>query len=260
MTKYLSPAQIERWSEDGFLKVKGFLSEAETAGLRRWVADIEGADAQSTGIMHHFERTTEGIRPSRTENFLPSHRGLKDLLTRGKILSLVSELMGETAVVYKEKINYKYPGGGGYIAHQDAPAYEFISFHVTCLIAVDAATVESGCLSFSPGLHRQGLIAPDDRGCIEPQAAARMKWVPVEKVPGDVLCFSSYVPHKSGGNHSDQPRRIIYVTYNALSAGDFREQYYADKRRTFADHAREGSEKEELISKIGHFQGRTVLK
>ena len=140
MTKYLSPGQIERWSEDGFLKVSGFLSEAETARLRGWVADIEGADAQSTGIMHHFEKTAEGIRPSRTENFLPYHRGLEDLLTRGKILSLVSELMGETAVVYKEKINYKYPGGGGYIAHQDAPAYEFISFHVTCLIAVDAAT------------------------------------------------------------------------------------------------------------------------
>ena len=260
MTKYLSTDQIERWSADGFLKVSDFLSEAETARLRRWVADIEEADGKSSGIMHHFEKTPGGIRPSRSENFLPFHRELNTLLTQGKILDLVSELMGETAVVYKEKINYKYPGGGGYIAHQDAPAYEFISYHVTCLIAVDAATVESGCLSFSPGLHRQGLIAPDERGCIELQAAARMKWTPVEKSPGDVLCFSSYVPHKSGANQSDQARRIIYVTYNALSEGDFREHYYADKRRTLARRAGDGSEKGEMISKIGHFQGRTVVK
>ena len=32
---------------------------------------------------------------------------------------------------------------------------------------------------------------------------------------------------------TDGKRRVLYVTYNAASAGDHREQYYADKRASF---------------------------
>jgi hypothetical protein len=118
--------------------------------------------------MHHFEATPDGTRLSRSENFVPYHVGLEKLLTDGKVLDVISELMGEPAVLYKEKINYKYPGGGGYAPHQDAPAYEFVTFHITWkhLISVDAATPESGCLSFSPGQYDKGFIALDDKGCI----------------------------------------------------------------------------------------------
>ena len=249
---HVTPAQMECWHEDGFIQLAGFLA-AEVDQLREWVAAVETADADR--VMHHFEETPQGVRPSRTENFIPHHPGLKALLTQGKVLEAISELMGETAVVYKEKINYKYPGGGSYIAHQDAPAYEFIRFHVTCLIAVDPATTQSGCLLFASGRHQEGLIALDERGCIERGVAAQMEWTPAPVAPGDILCFSSYVPHKSDGNHTDQARRIIYVTYNALAEGDFREQYYADKRRSFAQS---GLAQEGMISKIGHFQGKTV--
>ena len=38
----------------------------------------------------------------------------------GRVIEAVGELLGEPAVLYKEKINYKYPGGGGYAAHQEA--------------------------------------------------------------------------------------------------------------------------------------------
>jgi len=30
-----------------------------------------------------------------------------------------------------------------------------------------------------------------------------------------------------------QPRRVLYITYNRASEGDWREQYYADKRKSF---------------------------
>ena len=32
---------------------------------------------------------------------------------------------------------------------------------------------------------------------------------------------------------SDGKRRVLYVTYNRLSDGDHREQYYADKRKSY---------------------------
>ena len=54
-------------------------------------------------------------------------------------------------VFFKEKINYKLPGGEGFGAHQDAPAFSSFGqrFHVTLLVAVDPQTLENGCLEFS---------------------------------------------------------------------------------------------------------------
>ena len=246
------------WQNNGYLKISGFFSHEEVAALQKWVAEIARWKPTSDKWMHHYESTPDGIRLSRSENFVPYHAALKKTVTRGKVVDVVSALMEEPAVLYKEKINYKYPGGGGYAAHQDAPAYEFVPFHITCLISVDAATSESGCLYFAQGRHQEGFIALDKNGCIASQVASDMAWTAVPTVPGDILLFGSYIPHKSGANRSNSPRRIIYLTYNALSQGDWREKYYQDKRQAFAHYTKASATQARQISKIAHFQGRTV--
>ena len=90
---------------------------------------------------------------------VPYHAGMKKTLTGGKVLRVVSELMGEPAVLYKEKINYKYPGGGGLRRHiRTRPLTSLSNSTSTCLISVDTATVESGCLSFVPGQYQPRFI------------------------------------------------------------------------------------------------------
>ena len=51
--------------------------------------------------------------------------------------------------------------------------------------------------------------------------------------PGDAVFFDSFAPHRSMSNKTDQPRRVLYITFNKLSEGDHRVQYYADKRRSY---------------------------
>ena len=255
---YLNPELHKAWKNNGYLKIPRFFSTAQVADLQTWVSEISCWETTLDKWMHHYESTPDGPRLSRSENFVPYHSDMKTLVTSGKVLAVVSELMEESAVLYKEKINYKYPGGGGYAAHQDAPAYEFIDYHITCLISVDAATPESGCLYFASGRHQEGFIALDEKGCVAPEIASTMAWVAVPTAPGDILLFGSYIPHKSPENRSDQPRRIIYLTYNAESQGDWREQYYADKRQAFSEYAEDDSNRDKQISKIAHFQGKTV--
>ena len=260
MSTYIEPTQLNFWRTNGYLRIPGFFSDSVVAALRQWVSEIENWKHDPGRWMHHYESVSDGTRLSRTENFIPHHEGMKSTLTSGKVLDVISELTGEPAVLYKEKINYKYPGGGGYAPHQDAPAYEFVKNHTTCLISIDAATVENGCLYFSPGRHREGMIALDADGCIDPRVAGSMDWVAAPTEPGDILLFSSYIPHKSGANGSNLPRRIIYAVYNNLSDGDWRGKYYEDKRQAFSQYAADDSGRSGQISKIAHFQGRTVLK
>lgn len=62
MTDPLSARQVERWKEDGFLKLESLLAAGGVADLRRWVEEIESTDDEANGLMHHFEETPAGIK------------------------------------------------------------------------------------------------------------------------------------------------------------------------------------------------------
>jgi ectoine hydroxylase-related dioxygenase (phytanoyl-CoA dioxygenase family) len=207
------------------------------------------------GWLHHRELTDRGPQLCRTEGFVPHHAGLRALLTEGPLLAIASALLGEPAVLYKEKINYKLAGGAGYAPHQDAPAYRFVHTHVSCMVAVDDALVANGCLEVVSGMHHE-LLPTDDAGCIRSDLVAAMTWAPVEVRAGDVLWFHSRTPHRSGPNRGETPRRALYPTYNALSEGDLRAAYYEQKARELASVASAGGAVP--VSLIGDFQGRPV--
>lgn len=251
----LSEQQCAHFAEHGWV-LTALLDATQTTQLRQSIDDVQSWSDDGEW-MHHYELTDLGVRRCRTEYFTPFHPTLKALLCGGAMVSVASELLGEPAVLYKEKINYKLAGGAGWEPHQDAPAYPFIDLHVSCMIAVDDATTDNGCLEVVSGLHHE-LIPTDARGCIPNDIAATLDWVPVPLQAGQTLWFHSRTPHRSGDNTSARDRRAIYPTYNAASEGDLREEYYAAKRGEFARS--HGQHDRVQISLIDDFRGRPVTK
>jgi ectoine hydroxylase-related dioxygenase (phytanoyl-CoA dioxygenase family) len=198
--------------------------------------------------------TDDGPRLCRSEGFVGVHAGLTALLTEGPLLDAASALLGEPAVLYKEKVNYKLPGGAGYSAHQDAPAWPFVERHVSCMLAIDDSRIANGCLEVVSGCHHE-LLPTDDLRCIPSEAVASLEWVPVEVEAGDVLWFHSRTPHRSGPNPGPDPRRALYPTYNAAAEGDLRTAYYAEKQRTLSSV---DADERVVVSLSGDFQGRPV--
>ena len=104
-------------------------------------------------------------------------------------------------MLYKEKVNYKLPGGAGFSPHQDAPAYPMIQVHVSAMVAVDDADEANGGLEVVSG-HYDEVLPLDERGCIEASVADALEWTPVPVRAGQTLWFHSRTPHRSGPNHS----------------------------------------------------------
>ena len=223
--------------------------------VRAWVEEVAAWPDSDGPWLHHREMTDEGPKLCRSENFVPFHPGLRELLTTGPMLEAASALLGEPAVLYKEKINYKLPGGAGYAPHQDAPAYRFVERHVSCMVAVDDALLGNGCLEVVSGAHHE-VLPMDDTGCIAPDVVASLEWAPVEVRAGETLWFHSRTPHRSGPNPGPLPRRALYPTYNPLAEGDLRAAYYTQKAAELAAAASSGDRVP--VSLIGDFQGRPV--
>jgi hypothetical protein len=234
---FFSANDVETFRRRGYLFVRGMYGEPEVSRLRAWVDELQALPEVPGRHMKYYEDSL--LRPgervlSRVENFCPYHEGFNSLVNGAEMLGRVSELFGEPAVLFKEKINFKMPGGGGFAAHQDAQAGwgAYASLFITVLVAVDECTLENGCLEMAGGHNGRGLVGSLWEPLTEEERRG-MEFVPLPAMPGDAVCFDSYAPHRSGPNLTPTPRRVLYLTYNRAAEGDHRERYYADKRRTY---------------------------
>lgn len=231
----LDDGQLAAWKRDHLLVLPGAISGPALADLEAWTADLQARPETPGKWMKYFERGTEARQLCRVEDFVPYHDGLAALLCGPPLMDRLAQLMGEPACLFKEKINYKLPGGSGFTAHQDAPAFDAFGhrYHITVLIAVDAQNRENGGLEFSDALDEGTLLPQRADRSVAAEVEAGLPWSPLDLPAGSVAFFDSYIPHRSGPNRTAGARRGLYVTYNRASEGDRRADYFADKRAAF---------------------------
>jgi 2-aminoethylphosphonate dioxygenase len=233
----LSAERHAAYARDGFVVIPGLFTPTEAARLARWTEEVTAWPEVPGRHMVYWEphRTEPGRRVrNRIENFYPHHEGFHALFDTGALPDAAAALLGGPVALFKDKINFKMPGGGGFEPHQDQQAgwSVYAPLFLTALVSIDAATHENGCLELAPGHHRRGLVGAEWRPLDEAQMAG-MKFVACLTQPGDAVFFDSYVPHRSAPNGTDAPRRVLYVTYNRAADGDHRLRYFAEKRRAY---------------------------
>ena len=232
----MSPEKIEQFHRDGFLLVKGMYSPEEMIDISRWTDEVSGSPETPGHYMMYFESSKQDDSRiiSRIEDFVSFHEGFAELITRRRMQQAVSDLFGEPAALFKDKINFKLPGGDGFKEHQDVQAGwdDYAALHITAMIAIDETNEANGSVEMIPGMHKQGLLGKMWEPLTDTDTA-NAEYEPVHCQPGDAVFFDSYAPHRSMPNKTDKSRRVLYITFNGASEGDHRAQYYADKRRNY---------------------------
>lgn len=124
----ISPQQKASFDDDGYLIIRDLLSPQETEDLQAWAHEVhDWPRDESSPWMPYEEINASGKRVlCRTENYAASHPGLNGLLRGDKLLGVLHELSGEDMVLFKEKINYKLAGSGGFAAHIDSASQFYL--------------------------------------------------------------------------------------------------------------------------------------
>ena len=231
----LDQGQIDSFHENGYVFLPGAFSQAEAKLFDAWASDLANRPEQVGAHWVYHEQSLKGDGKqliSRIENMTPFHQGMNELAQ--SLRAAIGQLLGEEAVLFKDKINYKMPGGEGFKPHQDAQAgwETYARYYINAMVTIDEATADNGCLEVAKRPPAIQLIGNEwEPLTVEQTAQMEFKMLPTK--PGDVLFFDAYVPHRSEPNMSDNIRRIYFATYNRKSEGDFLERYYAEKRQSF---------------------------
>jgi len=229
------------------------LDPVELAALRAWTAEVEAWPAGSHVWGHYAEHTARGPRICRTENVSACHEGFASLVD-GPLRDCAADAMGEPVAAFKDKVNYKQPGGAGFSPHQDKVAYPGVRRVMSILLAVDDCSVESGCLWIAGGVEE--VLPVDDRGVVRADVAATLDWLVAELRAGDALCIDGLAPHYSETNRGDEPRRVLVASYAPVREQYSRDDYYERRRSTMDTKTeRDGRFR---ISTLADFEGAEV--
>ena len=238
--KYLTKQQVKKYQDDGVLLLKNFFSKEELESINKDIKNfsrMKPNDWNPGKEMAYYETNTTNENERilcRIEKFVDYNQEFQKLANSDKILGVLEDLMGGPCILFKDKINFKRPNGGGFRPHQDVQARwdDFVKYTMSVMISTDQSTPDNGCLEVALGHHKRGLIGKYDSP-LEEEDLKGMKFEMITTEIGDVLFFDHFTPHQSKPNKSDKPRSNIYLTYNLLSKGDHRKEYLDKKRHEF---------------------------
>lgn len=224
----LSKDQIDRFRDQGFLKVGRIMEEAQADTLRHRMFDVIGgcAHGKAEAVRDFFSDEKKSV--IQIVNIWEADDLFRQHLYNPAICEMVAELIGtDTLRVWHDQVQFKPPRIGGPTDwHQDHPYWPIIqpADLVSAWVALDDADEENGCMSMVPqshkwGAHKGGTIGTDpssflptpDLSLLPPDAKIEIVPCPIKK--GEVMFHHCLTWHGSPPNKSDRGRPAIAVHY-----------------------------------------------
>ena len=233
----ITPAQIERFRNDGFLVLPQLLSTDEVAEARARFEPLFRGEFD-TGLYPDEWNWREGHDPPDRArqicNGWKSDRTIARIVLKEEIGRICATLAGwEGARIGQDNVIWKPPGATPLGFHQDDSYCHWVvpPGFTTCWMALDDTSAVGGTLEYVRGSHRWGVFpvigqfhAPDDyREALRAAAAkvgAHVEIVPVEVPAGGCAIHAGGTFHGSDRNRSGSPRRSL-VTHCLSSATRF---------------------------------------
>ncbi|KAF8530462.1 hypothetical protein BU17DRAFT_79242 [Hysterangium stoloniferum] len=244
--KALRSTSVDFYRANGYLLLPKLYNPFETAKINVWRKEIQSWKSHPVkNYLQYYEMNSEKqLVPCASENFAAHHEDFNRLFRSERLTSMLMQIWDDEVCLFKEKINYKGSGGGGYAPHYDAVSYAHIDPNArtfaSILVAAEEATPLNGCLEIVPGSHKRENLPPlrSDK-TIRDEWSMRQMWKSIPLQPGDALLFDSYLAHRSGDNNSPNDRATIYATYNPKGqGGDLHDAYYAHRIKYYPDQAK----------------------
>ena len=232
-TQSLSSDQVQKFRKEGYLFIEQFLSPEETDILTQVVRNDQRLMDHAIDV-----KDTKGNASKLTVWNHPGDDIYGVIASSHKVVDAVEQLLDDEVYHYHSKLMLKEPRvGGAWEWHQDYGYW----YHngclypdmLSCLIAIDRADKENGCLQVLAGSHQLGRIEHGrygDQTGADPErvqaAKEKLALVHCEMSPGTALFFHSNLLHCSAANLSDRPRWSLICCYNAAHNDPYKKSHH----------------------------------
>jgi phytanoyl-CoA hydroxylase len=232
---FIATAQIDAFHEHGYCIVSDLFAAPDLVAIEAFFEDYKNIGTAVFDAGSKFEEIDITQRQLRA---MHPHRDSEQAKRWGlnpRVMSALEVLFGQPALMAQTMYYFKPPGAKGQGMHQDN--FYLLAKPATCIAAwtaIDAATIDNGCLYVVPGSHRKNILCPADgaeswlnygdshikpfpRDCAP---------VPLEVGRGQTVFFSGNLIHGSGPNRTRDRSRRTFIGHYIDQASEQVAQFY----------------------------------
>ncbi len=215
----ISPAILERYQRDGFVRLPGVLDRYTVAHYGAEITRLTLAlNTMNTPLA---ERSTYDRAFLQVMNLWRTSDMVQRFVFGQRLAGIAAALMGVRAVrLYHDQSLYKEPSGGITPAHADQYYWPMASDKaITVWVPLQPVPAEMGPLAFYTGSHRTALgrdLPISDESEAQITAAMEAQGFALDDQPyalGDVSFHAGWTFHRAGANVSDRPRSVMTMIY-----------------------------------------------
>lgn len=216
----LTDAQVQRFREDGFIKLKDVFDADTLAHYSDEITRLT-LDLNPKKNLKDDEKTTYDRAFIQVGNLWTQSDTVREFSFSRRLARIAAELLGVSGVrMYHDQSLYKEPAGGFTPWHVDQQYWPVSSgMTVTAWVPLQAVPIDMGPLCFGKGSHLKHIareIEISDES--ERLIAAEIKKHKIVEVfepydLGEVSFHYGWTLHRAGGNTTDTPRKVHTVIY-----------------------------------------------
>lgn len=207
----LSPDDVSRYHEQGFLVLGKLLGDEDVASL------LSEEERFRLPVAYGGKKN-----PTLFVNVQLCHRSepVRRLSTAGPQVQALQSLLGPDVCLTHQQFVTKLPDAAD--EHSDIPWHQDHGYgeldpktDVTIWIPLVDSDARNGALQVVPGSHRAGLLPHHSAGVNPLLRESEVPGEPVELAlhAGEAVAFSGLLVHGSGPNRSGAPRPAFYLRY-----------------------------------------------
>jgi ectoine hydroxylase len=227
----LADSQIQQFHDEGFLIVPDLL-DSEEIRLLRQIAKADRSLEANAGSRADGEG---GAVKLVVRNSVADDTIYGALVRSRRVVSTMQRLLNDEVYHYHHKMILKEARvGGAWAWHQDYGYWYgngcLYPDMASCMIAIDPATRENGCLQVVTHSHKLGRIehgkVGDQTGADPERVSAVLDRLPLvycEMPPGAAVFFHANTLHRSDQNRSEHPRWAFICCYNSRHNDPYKE-------------------------------------
>lgn len=241
---------VINYTNNGFVIIKNFINKKIMKDIKE-----EFSNKKKNNKFFYYEKIKNVKKLRRIERISDFSKKSKNLICSTKILKIIKNLENSKYELLKDKLNFKYPGGQGYLPHIDGHFYwrdkknktqkgwkKYGDNLVNLVLPLEKTNKKNGCIylakkkdtnklgkNFAEITRKMVRATPN----IKKKDLRFFKFYPIEMDVGDACFFNWKCAHYSKKNNSNNSRMIFYATYykkkTSSNKNFMREIYYKDK-------------------------------
>ncbi|MFM7062936.1 MAG: phytanoyl-CoA dioxygenase family protein [Actinomycetes bacterium] len=200
----------EEFSRNGYVLVPGLVTPAQVAALRHTLFTTPERDPEPNPLTLSTMRFAS--------NLFYGSETLRDFLCSQSVVALTTALLGPDVWVRWDQAVWKGHGAPEFPWHQDNGYTGLPGMHLQLWVALTEMNETNGGLFVAPGGHTE--LAPHEQVGNHVVMPTPRSVKEIRAQPGDVVLFSSFLPHSTSLNSSGAERLAYVAEFLPLSEAD----------------------------------------